>query len=158
MNPTPPTFRRAFTLVELLVVIAIIAILVAILIPVLSRARESANSTRCLANLQQIGLAIQMYSGDNHGCVVPGILLNKDNFRWSDLLVANKYLSAPTWRKTSTPLDIPTLISAEPLVPRSVLRCPSDTPINLASFNTGGCNRGSCQRRDSITPTSSLPQ
>ena len=138
MNPITPTLRRAFTLVELLVVIAIIAILAAILIPVLARARESANSTRCLANLQQIGLAIQMYAGDNHGCLVPGILLNSENLRWSDSLVANKYLSAPTWRKTTTPLDINLLRSADPLLPRSILRCPSDTPINLASFNSGG--------------------
>src|SRR4051812_8905138 len=138
MNPTPATLRRAFTLVELLVVIAIIAILAAILLPILARARESANSTRCLANLQQIGLAIQMYAGDNRGCLVPGILLNSENLRWCDLLVANKYLTAPTWRKTTTPLDINLLRAADPLLPRSILRCPSDTAINIGSVTAGG--------------------
>jgi prepilin-type N-terminal cleavage/methylation domain-containing protein/prepilin-type processing-associated H-X9-DG protein len=133
-----PTSRRAFTLPELLVVIAIIAVLIAILIPVLFRAREAANSTRCLANLQQIGYAIQMYAGDNRNCVVPGILVNRDNLRWCDLLVSRKYISAPTWRTLATPLDPVLYRSADPLLPSSVLRCPSDTPINLASVTGGG--------------------
>lgn len=53
---------RAFTLVELLVVIGIIAILVAILIPVINRAVESAHRTQCLANLREIGNAMRLYA------------------------------------------------------------------------------------------------
>lgn len=56
--------RAGFTLIELLVVIAIIAVLAAILFPVFARAREKARAAQCMSNLKQLGLALEMYSGD----------------------------------------------------------------------------------------------
>jgi len=56
---------RAFTLVELLVVISIISVLVSILLPVLSRARESGQRVHCLSNLRQLTLAWHLYAADN---------------------------------------------------------------------------------------------
>src|SRR5258708_12008917 len=61
----------AFTLVELLVVIGIIALLIAILLPALSKARDSANTLKCLANLRSILHGCLNYSPDNPGLLIP---------------------------------------------------------------------------------------
>jgi len=62
-----------FTLVELLVVIGIIAVLISLLIPVLGKARESANSTKCKANLHGMTQAAEQYK-NQYRVFVPGRL------------------------------------------------------------------------------------
>ncbi len=59
------TQSRAWTLIEMLVVISVIAILTAISIPGLSRAKASARQTKCLANLRQHHIATGIYSASN---------------------------------------------------------------------------------------------
>lgn len=71
--------RRGFTLLELLAVIATIAILAALLLPVLGKARNKAQQTRCMSNLRQLGFAWVMYFTDNNGRLVESYPINNTN-------------------------------------------------------------------------------
>ncbi|HRI12290.1 MAG TPA: prepilin-type N-terminal cleavage/methylation domain-containing protein [Verrucomicrobiota bacterium] len=70
--------RAGFTLIELLVVIAIIGILASMLLPSLSGAKQRANLIRCVNNLRQIGLAIQMYIDDHQNKYPPAAVPQLD--------------------------------------------------------------------------------
>jgi prepilin-type N-terminal cleavage/methylation domain-containing protein/prepilin-type processing-associated H-X9-DG protein len=63
--------RRAFTLVELLVVIGIISVLIAILLPALNKARQQAITVQCSSNLRQIGMAFTIHVEEYNGQLTP---------------------------------------------------------------------------------------
>ena len=58
---------RAFTLVELLVVIGIIAVLIAILLPALGKSREKANQVKCSAQVRQILQGMILHANEHRG-------------------------------------------------------------------------------------------
>lgn len=106
---------RAFTLVELLVVISIIALLLSILLPSLSKVRSQAQRTMCLTNLRQLGLAVELYQGDYKGYFPPAYESLTDTHWWGQKLADGIDSSKGfSWPYLSSRLD-----------KRSVYECPS---------------------------------
>jgi prepilin-type N-terminal cleavage/methylation domain-containing protein/prepilin-type processing-associated H-X9-DG protein len=76
------TYNRAFTLLELLIVIAIIMILAAILLPGLNRSRQLSKSIYCANNLKNINMGFGMYASDWDGYFVPYKYPNGSYIHW----------------------------------------------------------------------------
>jgi len=58
--------RRGFSAIELAVVLVIIVVLAVMLLPVLEQGRVQARRTRCLSNVRQVGMAMEMYQSSHH--------------------------------------------------------------------------------------------
>lgn len=71
--------KKAFTLVELLVVISIIAVLLAVLMPALSKARTMARRVICSSHMHNMGVTIENYKSDSDG-YYPIAFWGTDNF------------------------------------------------------------------------------
>ncbi len=103
--------RRAFTLVELLVVVAIIALLISILLPALNKARDVARDTACKAQLHQIGIALEAYSASEGRGFMPPI----------------KALNGRSWNHVLRPYVGADENETGPIVPVSIYQCPMDS-------------------------------
>jgi prepilin-type N-terminal cleavage/methylation domain-containing protein len=121
--------RRAFTLVELLVVIGIIALLMAMLLPAIQAIREAARRTQCRSNLHQIGLAIMAHETARHHFPAgwkanPNDATNLPGWSWAVQVLPYLNESHPNII-LSTSLDLP---EYEALRRQSlpIFLCPSD--------------------------------
>jgi prepilin-type N-terminal cleavage/methylation domain-containing protein/prepilin-type processing-associated H-X9-DG protein len=89
-------FTRAFTLIEMIVVLAIIVIMMALVYPTYTTISERAKATKDMSNLRQIGIATQTYLNDNDG------VLFSPATTWMSQLEP-KYVSL--WRGFQSPFD-----------------------------------------------------
>ena len=104
---------RAFTLVELLIVMAVITILAGLALPVFTSVQEKARITQDLSNLRQLGIATQTYLNDNDGVIFAADQLTTP---WVKCLHP-KYL--PDWKIFQSPMDGRSAAESETTAPVS---------------------------------------
>ncbi len=146
---SPLSTHRAFTLVELLVVITIIGILIALLLPAVQSAREAARKLQCSNNIKNLGLALHEYH-TSYGIFPPssvwrvnGALSNANiekgnynglNENWVILILPQLEQTALLKSFTLTS-PIPNAVNLAPRGTQlAVMLCPSDS-FNRKPFN-----------------------
>ena len=72
--------KLSFSLYELLITISVIAIMVSFLMPVVQKARQSADTIKCMGNLRSWGVAFQMHAAEHNGLYPKSWLNNSDNW------------------------------------------------------------------------------
>jgi prepilin-type N-terminal cleavage/methylation domain-containing protein/prepilin-type processing-associated H-X9-DG protein len=90
-------YSKAFSLIELLVVLSLISLLMCILLPVLSTSRAQSKKIACASNLRQLLLANINYARENHDYYVHAA---------TDIFSDNKYRWYGVRDNTSEPFDL----------------------------------------------------
>lgn len=150
--------KKAFTLVELLVVISIIAILLAVLMPALSRAREMARTVICQTNLKQLGTAWDAYTVANNGLIASSLTYSTDDegdirpeysrYSWvyAPVDLTTKKTVSGDRRPVATRQEEEYGIKQGKLFPYAsdfgVFHCPSDKTGHFRSYSIPDCMNG----------------
>src|SRR5690348_15520528 len=110
LKSSPRLFHRAFTLIEVLVVMVIIILLAALAVPALTRALERANATKDMSNLPQIGMAMQTLLNDNDQVLPvtatwPGISTSTTPVLYKKYIATRKVFQSPFDKRTPAESD-----------------------------------------------------
>lgn len=171
-----PVARKAFTLVEMLVVIAVLGVLVALLLPAVQSARESARRIACANNLRQLGIAAHNHHSA-HNCFPAGAVSKADPsdastpwtfYRWSTLATLSPYLEN-TAAYNALNLNVPLYNSSLQISPVNqagvkiavaLFHCPTDDgrrlrdafgPTNYAACTGTGIGGGTPNSTDGVS-------
>ena len=122
---------RAFSVVELLVVLAIIGIVAALLFPVFVRARQRSGNERCVSNLHQIYLATQLYLQD-YDHTYPFAITEGMRKAYSTDPPSKWLLSQPFGKYVAVLPNVQTVLDRYDGRTRDIFHCPYDTNKKLA--------------------------
>jgi len=130
---------RAFTLVEILIVITLIGIMIAVLMPAIQAAREAARRNGCLNNVHNIGIALQSYHDSHRSFPMGSDLVQNTEHAWSTHLLP--YLEEKTLYRRfdfSKQWDDPASNKAAGQTDLSVYLCPSSNRSHAGKMDYGG--------------------
>jgi prepilin-type N-terminal cleavage/methylation domain-containing protein/prepilin-type processing-associated H-X9-DG protein len=114
---------RAFTLLELILVIAIIGILAALLFPAVARAKLRAERVKCVNNLKETGIAFHLFANDHHGRLPMETPIREGG--------------SLEWARTGNAFTHFAAMSSE-LVDPKLLVCPADTRLAAKDWSHFG--------------------
>jgi prepilin-type processing-associated H-X9-DG protein/prepilin-type N-terminal cleavage/methylation domain-containing protein len=139
--------KKAFTLVELLVVISVVSLMMAILMPTLGRARQQGRSVVCLSNLRQMGVAAQSYVNDNDGYYPPAYVNDPDPYDDIAINACWDFTHTKNWSSLKESTEAGLLWQAEMI--DKIQQCPafkgsanSSDPYTGYNYNTSYIGHG----------------
>jgi len=135
LRPHATRRLRAFSLIELLVVVGIIALLISILLPVLRRAREQARTIACASNQRQILQSFYMYAQDNKGSLPVALGNHVGQGFYHRFAYCAILMDAVGHYDYSTPGALLPYIARDAQTRERIFTCPSDGPERFAGMS-----------------------